>query len=172
MNISHQFNSILVNITMAFILVTSEATLAQQSIPEWVLNPTSDGLASTGCTPWSGSMNLDRQVAIANARTTLAQQIEVNVKATDTVLAEKIGNKASKTQFTSVSTQITNEALRGSKAVRVEIIDIAGKEQLCAQVDVSEKKSRQIFSNVVKTAETTLTTSEEEELYATFIGAN
>ena len=62
---------------------------AQQSsseLPVWVLNPyIEDGFASAQCVPYSGNMSIDRQLAVANARTDLAQQLETKVAALDKV---------------------------------------------------------------------------------------
>ena len=66
---------------------TEQAADTQQSqqgaggLPQWVMNPyIDDGFASAQCVPYSSNMSIDRQLAVANARTDLAQQLETKDK--------------------------------------------------------------------------------------------
>lgn len=142
-----------------------------QPIPDWVMSPFSDGLTATGCTPWSGSINIDRMAAMAMARTELAQQIEISVNAVDKVIATKRGAEVTNI-FESISEQTTSQVLQGARATRVERVTFDGVEQLCAQVEVGEEASKELFSTVLNEAPVEMTAEDEAELYSAFLAAS
>ncbi|MDZ7783819.1 MAG: hypothetical protein U5K56_13085 [Halioglobus sp.] len=136
--------------------------------PDWVLNPVGQGIAATGCASWSDAMNIDRQAAMANARVALAQQIEVNVSAVDKLIAEKSGGAVTRNTFESISEQRTDQVLRSASATRVEIVEFGGQKQLCAQVELGEAATQDLFQNLVSTSPVQLSAEEEAELYMAF----
>ena len=145
---------------------------AKKFPPAWVLNPIGDGIAATGCTRWSGSMSLDRQIAVANARIVLAQRIEISITAVNKLLSSKTGNNKVKSSFESVSEQRTDQVLRSAATTRVEVVKFNRKNQLCATVELGTKVTKRLFINVVKTSSATLSIQEEAELYTTFANVN
>ena len=138
-------------------LLQSCATTSPSLPPSWVLNPMGAGITATGCTAWSGSMNVDRQVAMANARTALAQQIEISIAVVDKVITEKSGDAVVQNTFESISEQQTDQVLQSARASRVEIVHFDDKDQLCAMVELGEQASQVLFRNVVKTSPAFLT---------------
>jgi len=107
---------------------TEQAADTQQSqqgaggLPQWVMNPyIDDGFASAQCVPYSSNMSIDRQLAVANARTDLAQQLETKVAVLDKVFRERTdvsSGVSSGSTFSSVAKQLTQQMLIGTRAER------------------------------------------------------
>lgn len=162
--------SLLLPVLQGLLLLHATASHAQP-IPDWVMSPFGDGLTATGCTPWSGSINIDRMVAMAKARTELAQQIEVSVNAVDKIIATKRGAEVTNI-FESISEQKTNQVLQGSQATRVERVTYDGAERLCVQVEVGEEASKELFSTAINAVPIEMSAQDEAELYSAFLAAS
>lgn len=141
-------------------------------IPSWVLNPhVDDGIAVSECVLWSGNMSIDKQQAVTNARTALAQRIETKVTAMDKSYRDKVEAKSgveSGTTFSSVSKQVTEQALVGTTPLKTDIVKIAGKDNLCVLVAIGQESTKAVFDALVKKANKPMSAKQEDILYQEF----
>lgn len=153
---------------------TKQAPITPDSdLPDWVLNPyVEDGLAATMCVNWSGNMSLDNQEASANARAELARQINVTAKVMDKSYGKKIsmdGGAKSSSIFSTVSKQVAQAKLVGSRPVKVKRVMIDGEKKLCVMMTMTKKK---LFEDIIKAAEENsgeqIDPKMEEEMYLEF----
>ncbi len=142
------------------------------SIPAWVLNPViDDGIAATACVNFSGNMNIDKSQTVASARAGIAKQITVKVKAMDKTYARKTetGDKlVTSNVFESVSKQLAEQSLVGSRPEKVEIVDIAGKQQLCTMVTLKPEVTEKLFKDIVKNSGQQVAAQDEAILFEEF----
>ncbi|HFD38431.1 MAG TPA: hypothetical protein ENJ31_01075 [Anaerolineae bacterium] len=141
-------------------------------LPDWVMNPViEDGLAATDCVKWSGNMSIDRKQAIANARAGLAQQIDIKVKAMDKTYARKVDAQGGTNiggVFESVSKQVTQQQLSGSRPTKVKPVTINGESHICAMVTFAPAATEELFKNIVKSSGVKLSPQDEDVLYEEF----
>ncbi|MDA7745902.1 hypothetical protein N8878_01035 [Psychromonas sp.] len=149
---------------------TQETVVGQ--IPSWILNPqVEDGIAVSECVLWSGNMSIDRQHAISNARTALAQRIESRVSALDKSYRDKVevtSGAESGSTFSSVSKQITEQTLVGTTALKTDIVKIAKKDNLCVLVAIGQQSTKKVFDELIKAADRPMNSSQKNELYQQF----
>jgi len=142
------------------------------NIPTWILNPTvDDGIAVSECVLWSGNMSIDKQQAIANARTALAQRIETRVSALDKTYRDKVevaSGVESGSTFSSVSKQITEQTLVGTTPLKADIVNIAGKDNLCVLVAIGQASTKDIFDTLVDAAKRPMNAEQKDVLYQEF----
>ncbi|WP_286695141.1 hypothetical protein [Spongiibacter sp. UBA1325] len=160
---------------------TEQAADTQQSqqgaggLPQWVMNPyIDDGFASAQCVPYSSNMSIDRQLAVANARTDLAQQLETKVAVLDKVFRERTdvsSGVSSGSTFSSVAKQLTQQTLIGTRAERVEFVEIDGKKNLCVLVTMGRDKTLALFDNLLAASERQVQPDTREVLLQQFKGA-
>lgn len=143
-----------------------------KNIPEWVLNPVlEDGIAASVCVPSSGHMSTDKAQATALARTELAQQINTRVKALDKTYQERIDvdNAAQVgSTFTSVSKQLTDQSLTGSRVIKTAYANFDSKNQLCVLTALGSSSTKELFDNIIKESERNLSIDQEKVLYQEF----
>lgn len=144
----------------------------ETTMPAWVMNPVvEDGISSTECVIWSGNFSTDKAQASSLSRTALAQQIETRVKALDKTYQEKIevdsGVQTGST-FTSVSKQLTNQSLQGSKPVKVDFATFDGKKHLCVMTALGASSTKELFDSLVNKTEKKLMPDQEQVLYQEF----
>lgn len=142
------------------------------NIPAWVLQPqVEDGLASSTCVPSSGQFSIDRDMAASQSRIELARQLSLKVKAMDKTYQERInvgdGVQTGAT-FSSVSKQLTDQALVGSRVIKTEFAEFDGKNQLCVLTALGSSSTKELFDNIMKSSERNMTLSQEEMLYQEF----
>lgn len=153
---------------------TTGNTPAKPSIdlPMWVLNPTIEGgIASTECVIYTGDISLDKAEAVALARASLAKQIDVKVKALDKTYKRKVRTKdgvAAGGVFESVSKQVTQQHLKGARAIKMDLIEIDGKKQWCVMVAMDPAVTESLFKNLVKESNVNLSPQDEGVLYEEF----
>ena len=144
-------------------------------IPSWVLNPeVEDGIAVSECVLWSGNMSIDRQQAVANARTSLAQRIETRVSAMDKSYRDKVETSVgveSGSTFSSVSKQITQQTLVGTSPLKTDIVKIADKDNLCILVGIGQESTKSLFDELVKVSARPLNDGQKDALYQEFKAA-
>ena len=149
---------------------TEETTVG--SIPSWILNPQiDDGIAVSECVLWSGNMSIDKQQAVANARTALAQRIETKVTALDTSYRDKVETAAgvvSGSTFSSVSKQVTQQTLVGTNPIKTDIVNIAGKDNLCVLVAIGQQATKNVFDELVNAAKRPMNAEQKDVLYQEF----
>lgn len=141
-------------------------------IPSWILNPqVEDGIAVSECVLWSGNMSIDKQQAVANARTALAQRIETRVSAMDKTYRDKVevaSGVESGATFSSVSKQVTQQALVGTSLLKVDIIKIAEKDNLCVLVGIGQQSTKSAFDELVSAAKRPMSAEQQDVLYQEF----
>ncbi len=147
-------------------------TTSVGSIPSWILNPQiEDGIAVSECVLFSGNMSIDRQQAVANARTSLAQRIETRVSAMDKSYRDKIevtSGVESGSTFSSFSKQLTQQTLVGTNPIKTDITKIAGKDNLCVLVAIGQQSTKDIFDKLVGVADRPMNPEQKDILYAEF----
>lgn len=142
------------------------------SIPSWILNPTiDDGIAATECVNFSGNMNIDKAQAVASARANITKQINVKVQAMDKTYARKTETAdklVTSNVFESVSKQLAQQSLVGSRPEKVEILEIAGKQQLCAMVTLKPAITEKLFQDIIKNSGEKIAAQDESILFEEF----
>ena len=154
------------------------APAAPSNIPDWVMNPViENGIADTQCliaNPGT-SMSTLKAAATASARAELAKQINVNVKAMDKTFQRLTGTNngpSSGTSFESVSKQITQQALSGSRAIKMDYVTLPpdNKSNFCVMVGLSPEQTKTLFKDLVQQAGTTnLSPDNQAVLYERFL---
>lgn len=142
------------------------------NIPEWVLNPVlEDGLAASTCMPSSGHFSVDQKNVTAQARQSLAQQIGIRVKGLDKTYQERVdvdGKAAVGNTFSSVSKQLTDEMLVGSRPIKTAFAEFDGKRQVCVLVGIGAASTKELFDNIIKESERNVSIDDEKVMYQEF----
>ncbi|GMM82923.1 hypothetical protein [Pseudoalteromonas sp. MTN2-4] len=150
----------------------STASSSRVNIPDWVLNPVvENGIAAADCIKYSGNISIDQKMAVANARLALAQQIETRIEGLDKTFANRVDANDKTTvgtTFSSVSKQLTKQTLRGSRVVKADIVDIAGKDYFCALTTLSPELTKTLFQDLVKETKQKIDPQDEQFLYQEF----
>lgn len=157
---------------LAFCLLTPLSAFAGD-LPDWVLSPEySGGIAAAECVASSGSLSIDRQQAVAEARVALAQQIEVRVKSVDKLYTEKVTSGKSvqmKTVFQRASEQLTDRVLNNTRVVKIELVKIpSDTDKVCVMVALPSEATKEYFREMVKVANVDVPAKLEDELFESF----
>jgi len=151
---------------------TEVETTSVGEIPSWILNPEIDeGIAVSECVLFSGNMSIDKAQAKANARASLAQRIETRVSAMDKVYRDKIevaSGVESGSTFSSVSKQVTQRTLTGTSVLKTDIVELAGKDNLCVLLAIGQDSTKEIFDTLVNESNRPMSASQKDVLYAEF----
>ncbi|WP_028862471.1 LPP20 family lipoprotein [Psychromonas aquimarina] len=151
---------------------TPEEETSVGAIPSWILNPqVEDGIAVSECVLFSGNMSIDKQQALANARTSLAQRIETRVSAMDKTYRDKIevaSGVESGSTFSSVSKQVTQQTLTGTNPIKTDVVKIADKDNLCVLVAVGQDSTKDIFESLINAAKRPMSAQQKDVLYQEF----
>lgn len=150
----------------------------QSSLPDWVMNPViENGIADTQCIvahPGT-SMSTLKSAATASARAELAKQIGIKVKAMDKTynrLTETNDGPSNGTNFESVSKQVAEQALSGSRAIKMDYVNLPpeGKSNFCVMMALSPEQTKMLFEGLVdKAGATNLSPDNEAVLYERFL---
>ena len=156
--------------------VTQQPAPATSSLPSWVMNPVvENGIADTQCVlakPGIG-MNYLKNQATTLARAELAKQINVKVKAmdktyqrlTDTTQGQEVGGT-----FESVSKQVAQQALSGSRAIQMDYVTMPGGEQnFCVMAALPPELTNTLFKELVSQSGAQLSPQNEGVLYEQFM---
>ena len=161
--------------------VTQQAsTVPQQQqvmLPDWVASPIiENGIADTQCVvahPGT-SMSTLKSSATASARAELAKQIGVKVKAMD-----KTYNRLTNTNegpstgetFESVSKQVAEEYLSGSRAVKAGYVALPpdNKQNFCVMVTMSPEQTKALFQDLIQKSGQNVSPTNEAVLYERFL---
>lgn len=139
------------------------------SVPEWVNNPViDDGLSAATCVKSSGRFSVDRKKAVANVRMALAQQIKTNVEGLEKTLANQMDPSVDES-FVSASVQLTNESLRGSRAVKFDQAVIDGVKHQCALMILNPAKTQLLFEQLIAKSQRQLTAKQQTVLREMFV---
>lgn len=151
----------------AALLVGCAARPAGSHWPAWVLQPESPGVAAAECVEASGNLSLDRTHAATAARVTLARNLEVNIQASDELVASKTGAQGSQ-RFRSSAKALTEKALVNTRVTRVEEVQVGKGRWLCAEVALDAAGTRSLVKEAVAATGTTASADVEEMLLQQF----
>jgi len=143
-------------------------------LPDWVLMPIiENGIADTQCVQTTADFNILKNKATALARAELAKQIEIKVKTMDKTyqrLTDTNEGSSTGSTFESVSKQLANKTLSGSRATKVDYIDFPDNTQkLCVMVTMSPELTESLFKNMVKESGRNISPQNEAVLYERFL---
>ena len=141
------------------------------AIPGWVMNPVSaNGYAASNCVAFSGNFSVDRNHAVSLARNTLAQNMDLKASVLEKTyqkMDSAAGTTSTGTSFEQVAKQISSVSIKQSQVEKVEIVNIAGTDQVCALVTIPKVASEKIFDNVIATG--SIDPDDKDALYKEFI---
>ena len=166
----------MLSLSALFLLAACSSSEVEQTsvgeIPSWILNPeVSDGIAVSECVLFSGNISIDKQQALAIARTSLAQRIETRVSAMDRIYRDKIETASdgeSGSTFSSVSKQLTQQTLTGTTSLRTDIVSLAGRDNLCVLLGVGQEETKEIFDELLSRSERQVSAGQKDILYQEF----
>lgn len=157
---------------------TSQEPVATQApIPDWVTSPVvENGIADTQCLiaePGVG-MNYLKTSGTALARGELAKQIGVRVKAMDKTyqrLADTKDGTSTGSSFESVSKQVTDKHLSGSRAIKMGYVQLPpeNKQNFCVMVAMDPATTKALFEDLVQESGNNLSPQNEAVLYERFL---
>lgn len=141
-------------------------------LPDWVTKPViEDGIAVTECVRSSGDMSLDKAEAVANARAAMAKQISVKVEAMDKTYQRKVKTEKGDSvggSFESVSKQVTQQYLQGSRPTKMDFVNIGNQRNLCTMVTLAPEATQDLFDAIVKQSDRKLSPRDKRVLYEEF----
>mgnify|MGYP006083501005 CR=1 FL=1 len=151
----------------------ADQTSSFSDLPNWVTQPSIEGgFVDTQCVRNNADMNILKTKASALARAEIAKQIELQVKAMDkTYSSLTFANQASAEgdTFESVSKQITNQKLVGTRPVRVDYVPFPdGTAKLCSMVTMEPAKIDALFDQVIRQSGRAVSAESREVLYQEF----
>jgi len=143
-------------------------------LPDWVTTPIiEDGIADTQCVQNTADFNILKNKAVTLARAEIAKQINIKVKAMDKVYQRLTDtNQGSSTggTFESVSKQIANQTLSGSRATKVKYVNFPDNTQkLCAMVTLSPELTDTLFKSLIEKSNQNISPQNEAVLYERFL---
>lgn len=147
--------------------------VSKSRLPAWILMPTvEDGFADTQCVTAEADMNILKNKATALARAEIAKQIDIQVVTMDKTyqnLAETKEGTAVGSTFESVSKQISDRTLAGTRAVKVDYADFPdGTQKLCVMVTLNPKQTKAYFDALVTESDRELSPQDNSVLYQEF----
>lgn len=144
-------------------------------LPDWVMAPEIEGgIAATSCTPDTKNLNLNRSQAMANARANLAKEIGIKVQAMDKEYqrsANVDGQIETGGTFESVSKQVADQYLNGTRAAKTDYVDINGQRNLCVMVVLQPDATKGLFEKILQQSNRKLSPAKEDVLYEEFRAA-
>ncbi|MEX1237630.1 MAG: hypothetical protein WD994_05110 [Pseudomonadales bacterium] len=137
-------------------------------LPAWIFSPkVKDAFAASSCVPATGSMNLDRRVASANARAELAQRLMTRIIAMDETI-ESLDDRLVAASYTATTRSLASQSLRGSMIVNSGYFEIDDVRHFCAMVSMPENGGRELFENILEAANLP-ESSQGDALYESFL---
>jgi len=141
-------------------------------VPEWILSPSvEEGIAESACVPWSGNMSIDKDEASHIARDRMAKQIELRAAGMTKAFADKTTTSTGMntgTTFESVSRQIFDQTLSGTKPTKAGLFTIDKNKQFCVMVEVSPENTEKLYQNIVSKAGAKLSADDNAVLLQQF----
>lgn len=151
---------------------------ALSSLPLWIAAPETQvaqgAFAATECVVASDDFGMDKAEAVANARAALAKQVDIRVQTLDKTYKERIkttNKTVSGSNFSTVSKQVANQSLKGSRVQKLDYVTVNNKRQLCAMVELNPKAALDLFKNAIAGVEqqgVKIPARDEEVLYQEF----
>ena len=168
-------NIALMILPMALIAGCASTPEPQSSVglPDWVTIPSvENGFADTQCVEANASMGMLKNKATALGRAEIAKQIDLQVKAMDKTyqnLTEADDGSAGGSTFESVSKQVTNQKLSGSRATKTDYVNFPdGTQQFCVMVTLDPNLTREMYDGIVKSSGRKLSPQSDEILWQEF----
>ena len=147
-----------------------------ESLPSWVLNPVvENGIADTQCVTANPGVGINylKNQATALARAELVKQIDVKVKAMDKTYQRLADTKSGQSvggTFESVSKQVANKNISGSRPIKMDFITMPdGGNNFCVMVAMSPELTNTLFKELIKESGTNLSPQNEDVLYEQFL---
>lgn len=149
-----------------------QADAGSGSLPDWVMNPAvEDGIAATECVRDTGNFSLDRAEATAKARASLVKEIEIRVQAMDKTYMRSTTSGTdteSGGTFESVSRQVADQHMTGSRPLKVDYVNINDRRNLCVLVALNPAVTKDLFDAIIKQSKRSLSPTSEAALYEEF----
>jgi hypothetical protein len=108
---------------------------------------------------------------VANARQALAQQLNLKVKAMDKTYQRRTraeDKSSTGSTFESVSRQVTQTNLNGSRVVKTGYVKLGGTKNLCTMVAFGDSQMQKIFDQLVEASGRNVSPQDEDILYQEF----
>jgi hypothetical protein len=141
-------------------------------VPTWILSPQiEDGIAESACVAWSGNISIDKDEASHIARDRLAKQIDVRAAGMTKAFSDKTTTSAGMntgTTFESVSRQIFDQTLIGSRPTKVGLFTIDKKKQFCVMIEINPEKTKALYSDIVVASGEQLSAEDNSVLFQQF----
>ncbi|MGX5174004.1 hypothetical protein ACUR5C_08285 [Aliikangiella sp. IMCC44653] len=141
-------------------------------VPDWILSPQiEDGIAESACVAWSGNMSIDKDEASHIARDRLAKQIDIRAAGMTKAFADKTTTSAGMntgTTFESVSRQIFDQTLKGSKPTKAGLFTIDMKKNFCVMIEVSPEQTKALYNGIVSASGKQLNAEDDRVLFQQF----
>lgn len=151
---------------------SQKSTAGMGEVPKWVASPqVEQGIAVTECVPASDNFSLDRKEAVANARASLAQQIQTKVRAMDKTYQRRIradDKTTTGTTFETVSKQLTEETLKGTAPKQTGYEMLNEKKHMCVMLTMGGSQMKEFFDKLMREADADVNPQDEEILYQEF----
>lgn len=141
-------------------------------IPNWILAPQiENGIAESACVLWSGNLSIDKDEASHIARDRLAKQIDVRAAGMTKAFADKTTTSAglnTGTTFESVSRQIFDQTLKGSKPSKAGLFTLDNKKNFCVMVEISPEKTNILYKGIIAASGKQLSADDDKVLFQQF----
>lgn len=165
---------VVVSLLNACASAPEQAAESKSKLPDWVMMPIiEDGFADTQCVSAAADMNILKNKATALARAEIAKQLDISIKAMDKSyqnLTDTAQGSSSGATFESVSKQVTQAQLKGSRAVKIDYVDFPDNTtKLCVMVTLPPAVSKELFDGLIKEANKNLSPTNEAVLYQQFL---
>lgn len=140
--------------------------------PGWIGAPAAaveGGLAATACVPDSGKLAADRQNALALAGADLSRQMLERAAAMEQAYAQFGASVAEGTQpFDAAAVPVVESLVGGLAPARVEYVDVADVQKLCALLAVDAAQTLAAYEAIVRGSARTLDGPQNTALYRIF----
>lgn len=142
------------------------------ALPSWVTMPVLEGgIADTACVKATSSMQLDRTEASTLARAELARQINVRAKVMDETYqrrTEAQGTQVTGNSFESVSSQVADQMLQGSRQLRADYVTIESARHFCVMVGIDPDMTETLFKRLMADSDRSVDSQSEQILFEEF----
>lgn len=145
---------------------------SQSNVPDWIMTPSvENGIAASECVKSSGDLSIDKSKGTALGRQALAQQIDTRVESMEKTYQRSVDasdDQDSGQTFVSVSKQLAEQNVRGSRIAKAQYVDIGGERNFCTMVTMNPEKTRDLFDQIVQQSDRDVPPESEETLYEQF----
>lgn len=143
-----------------------------EEFPSWVIDPQIDGgIAASECIPFSGNISIDKAQITTQGRATLSKQIDVRVSVLDKTYIDRTdaaGKIVAGSSFSSVSKQLSDQYLSGTRLAKLSRILVNGQQNLCGMVVLNPAETNSIFKEILANSNREVTAEDESILSQEF----